>query len=134
MKNKYFQKKSKNSHEISEINFWNRHLWFRKTKKPSGPTERALNFPKNQKLLKSVYGARRTVLPNAITLRGGPYRTSDWPIGNPPQTSDGNSCVTQRKTLLQICYGFVTDLKCSRQSLLIRKKCEKWEVFENPNH
>ena len=41
-----FQKKSKNSHEISEINFWNRHLWFRKTKKPSGPTvELAVNNP-----------------------------------------------------------------------------------------
>ena len=27
--------------------------------------------------------------------------------------------------LLRICYGFVTDLKCSRQALPIRKKCEK---------
>ena len=62
---------SKKTHDILEIWFWNRHVWFKKTKKPSGHAELALNFPKNQKLLKSVHGARRTDLPNAIGLRGG---------------------------------------------------------------
>ena len=62
---------SKKTHEILEIWFWNRHIWFKKTKKPQKPTELALNFPKNQKLLKSVHGARRTVVPNAISLRWG---------------------------------------------------------------
>ena len=43
----------------------------KRPKKTQKPTELALNFLKNQKLLKSVHGARRTVVSNAITLRGG---------------------------------------------------------------
>ena len=85
---KKYVKKSLDPTEIAlEIS----HATMKRPQKPEKQKNQLTYFSKTQKLLKSTYGARRTVMWKYLDEEGGPYELPPNPLENRTSTSFGDS-------------------------------------------
>ena len=115
------QKYVKKSLDPTEIALEISHATMKRPQKIQNRKNQPLDFSKNQKLLKSTHGARRTVIPKYLDVLGGSLRILSKPI----EESELN--FVRRLTCVQQA-GVRTRLGLSRHSL--REMAPIWLVSE----